>query len=48
MIFNRLLQFLYDEKRIDWDAITLDGYNIRTLKAAAGAKKNIPMSLQIM
>ena len=40
MIFNRLLQFLYDEKRIDWDAITLDGSNIRTLKAATGAKKH--------
>lgn len=48
IIFNRLLQILDDRKLIDWDAIALDGSNIRTLKAAAGAKKNIPMSLQIM
>ncbi len=39
MIFNRLLHVLDDKKLIDWDAIALDGSNIRALKAAAGAKK---------
>lgn len=48
IIFNKLLQILDEEKLIDWDAIALDGSNIRALKAAAGAKKNIPMNLQIM
>ena len=47
-IFNRLLQILDEKKLIDWDAIALDGSNIRALKAAAGAKKNIPMNSTIM
>lgn len=48
IIFNRLLHILDDKKLIDWDAIALDGSNIRALKAAAGAKKNIPMTSAIM
>jgi len=38
-IFNKLLQILDENELIDWDAIALDGSNIRALKAAAGAKK---------
>ncbi|MGL5102358.1 MAG: IS5 family transposase, partial [Plesiomonas sp.] len=45
MIFNRLLHILDDKKLIDWDAIALDGSNIRALKAAAGAKKKYPDDL---
>ncbi|CDH08037.1 hypothetical protein XBO1_850023 [Xenorhabdus bovienii str. oregonense] len=33
---------------IDWAEICLDGSNIRASKDAAGAKKNIPISLTIM
>ncbi|MBS1206113.1 MAG: family transposase [Proteobacteria bacterium] len=39
IIFNKLLQILDEKELIDWDVIALDGSNIRTLKAAAGAKK---------
>ena len=42
-IFNKLLHILDEKKLVDWDVIALDGSNIRALKAAAGAKKNIPM-----
>lgn len=48
IIFNRLLQILDEKELIDWDVIALDGSNIRALKAAAGAKKNIQMSSMIM
>lgn len=47
-IFNKLLQILDENELIDWDAIALDGSNIRALKAAAGAKKNTPMNSRIM
>ncbi|WON76999.1 IS5 family transposase [Serratia sp. UGAL515B_01] len=45
-IFNKLLQILDENKLIDWDAIALDGSNIRALKAAAGAKKKYPDELK--
>ncbi|ADP10909.1 IS427 family transposase [Erwinia sp. Ejp617] len=47
-IFNKLLQILDEKELIDWDVIALDGSNIRALKAAAGAKKNIRMNSRIM
>lgn len=47
-IFNKLLQILDESELIDWDAIALDGSNIRALKAAAGAKKNTPMNSRSM
>ena len=47
-IFNKLLQILDENELIDWDAIALDGSNIRALKAAAGAKKNTLMNSRIM
>ena len=47
-IFNKLLQILDEKKLVDWDVIALDGSNIRALKAAAGAKKNIPMTSTTM
>lgn len=43
-IFNKLLFILDENGLVGWDAIALDGSNIRALKAAAGAKKNIPMN----
>ncbi len=33
---------------VDWSATALDGSNIRALKCAAGAQKNIPISAEIM
>lgn len=47
-IFNKLLHILDEKKLVDWDVIALDGSNIRALKAAAGAKKNIPMTSTTM
>ncbi len=47
-IFNKLLQILDEKALIDWDVIALDGSNVRALKAAAGAKKNIPMNARTM
>jgi len=47
-IFNKLLQILDGKRWVDWDAIALDGSNIRALKAAAGAKKNTPMNSAVM
>jgi len=47
-IFNKLLQILDVKEYVDWDAIALDGSNIRALRAAAKVKKNIPMNLEIM
>lgn len=47
-IFNKLPQILDEKELVDWDVIALDGSNIRALKAAAGAKKNIPMNSTIM
>jgi putative transposase len=38
LIFNRLLYGL-----VDWSATAMDGSNIRALKCAAGAQKNIPI-----
>ncbi|WP_155242652.1 IS5 family transposase [Dickeya zeae] len=38
-IFDKLLQILDEKELLDWDAIALDGSNVRALKAAAGAKK---------
>ncbi len=46
--FNRLLSILDEKGSIDWAEICLDGSNIRASKDAAGAKKNIPISLTIM
>ncbi len=43
IIFNRLLSFLDAHGLVDWSAIALDGSNIRALKCAAGAQKNIPI-----
>jgi len=48
IIFNKLLQILDEKELIDWDAIALDGSNIRALKAAAGTKKNIQMNPMTM
>lgn len=47
-IFNRLLSILDEHKLLDWSAISLDGSNIRAMRCAAGAKKNIPISPMIM
>ena len=47
-IFNKSLQILDEKELVDWDVIALDGSNIRALKAAAGAKKNIPMNSTIL
>ncbi|CBJ82855.1 transposase [Xenorhabdus bovienii str. Jollieti] len=47
-IFNRLLSILDEKGLIDWAEICLDGSNIRASKDAAGAKKNIPISLTLM
>ncbi len=47
-IFNKLLQILDEQSLINWDVIALDGSNVRALKAAAGAKKNIPMNSRTM
>ncbi len=43
IIFNRLLSFLDAHGLVDWSATALDGSNIRALKCAAGAQKNIPI-----
>lgn len=48
IIFNKLLQILDAKELVVWDVIALDDSNIRALKAAAGAKKNIPMNSVIM
>lgn len=48
IIFNRLLTLLDVNSLIDWSAMALDGSNIRALKCAAGAQKNIPISPDIM
>lgn len=48
MIFNKLLTLLDTNSLIDWSATALDGSNIRALKCAAGAQKNIPISPEIM
>ena len=47
-VFNKLLQILDVRSRVYWDIIAPDGSNIRGLKAAAGAKKNIPMNAMTM
>lgn len=44
IIFNRLLSSLDAHGLIDWSATALDGSNIRALRCAAGAQKNIPIS----
>nr|AAG53985.1 putative transposase A [Pantoea agglomerans] len=48
IIFNRLLSLLYANGLVDWSATALDGSNIRALKCAAGAQKNIPILPEIM
>lgn len=48
IIFNRLLSLLDANGLVDWSATALDGSNIRALKCAAGAQKNIPISTEIM
>lgn len=48
IIFNRLLSLLDANGLVDWSATALDGSNIRALKCAAGAQKNIPISPGIM
>ncbi len=47
-IFDKLLQILDEKELLDWDAIALDGSNVRALKAAAGAKKNTTMNSTVM
>ncbi len=40
---------MLDEKELlDWDAIALDGSNVRALKAAAGAKKSTTMNSTVV
>lgn len=46
--FNKLLHTQDEKGFMDWDVIALDGSNIRALKAAVGAEKNIPMYSTIM
>lgn len=48
IIFNRLLSVPDANGLVDWSATVLDGSNIRALKCAAGAQKNIPISPEIM
>jgi len=48
IIFNRLLSLLDANGLVDWSATAQDGSNIRALKCAAGAQKNIPISPEIM
>lgn len=48
IIFNRLLTLLDANSLIDWSATALDGSNIRALRCATGAQKNIPISPEIM
>lgn len=48
IIFNKLLSALDAHGFVDWSATALDGSNIRALKCAAGAQKNIPISAEIM
>lgn len=48
IIFNRLLSILDENDCLDWSAISLDGSNIRASHCAAGAQKNIPISLTLM
>lgn len=48
IIFNRLLSYLDAYGLVDWSATALDGSNIRALRCAAGAQKNIPISVEIM
>ncbi|CAI1543619.1 Transposase and inactivated derivatives [Serratia fonticola] len=47
-IFNKLLSILDEHELLDWSAISLDGSNIRAMRCAAGAQKNIPISSVIM
>ncbi|ETS31231.1 transposase [Photorhabdus temperata] len=47
-MFNHLLSTLDEKGLIDWSEICLDGSNIRASKDAAGAKKDILISLTIM
>ena len=47
IIFNRLLSILDSHGQLDWSATALDGSNIRALRCAAGAQKNIPISPEI-
>lgn len=48
LIFNKLLSVLDAHDLLDWSAVALDGSNVRALKCAAGAQKNIPISSKIM
>lgn len=47
IIFNKLLSSLDAHGLADWSATALDGSNIRALRCAAGAQKNIPISPEI-
>lgn len=47
IIFNKLLSFLDAHGLMDWSATALDGSNIRALRCASGAQKNIPISPEI-
>ena len=47
IIFNRLLSHLNAHGLVDWSATALDGSNIRALRCAAGAQKNITISPEI-
>ena len=48
VIFNKLLSSLDAHGLVDWSATALVGSNIRALKCAAGAQKNIPISPEII
>lgn len=48
IISNRLLSSLDAHGLVDWSTTTLDGSNIRALRCAAGAQKNILISPEIM
>lgn len=48
IIFNKLLSSLDAHGLVDWSATELDGSNIRALRCAAGAQKNIPISPEII
>ena len=48
IIFNKLLSIIYAAGITDWSSVSLDGSNIRAVRCAAGAQKNIPISPKIM
>ncbi|ATO32324.1 Transposase [Dickeya dianthicola RNS04.9] len=45
-IFNKLLQIPDERERLDWDAVALDGSNVRDLKAVLADKGYSSQSLR--